>query len=220
MTMEGEKILLQDVVRQAVDELPRAGIRSPPAGWRELECRRLERLLRQWLAVERQREAFRVAATEEDLCVKLASLELRLRVDRIDHMPDGSTLIMDYKSGTCRLKDWLGERPDKPQLLLYALASGEVPSALAFAQLRPDDCAFVGVGNRAIAPGIRTDIDKLVSPNAGVNSWEDLNDCWRDRLQSLADQFLAGAAAVDPQPLACAWCGLEALCRVGEDEPI
>jgi probable DNA repair protein len=217
ITGEDEAALVKDVVSEALDERPRTGIDAPPGGWRELESDRLERLLRQWLAVERQRETFRVAATEEDLDLQLATLKLRLRVDRIDRMPDGSTLILDYKSGTCRLQDWLGDRPGKPQLLLYAVAGTQMPSALAFAQLRPDDCAFVGAGEREFAPGIRADIDALARGGWDISSWESLNNFWRERLQMLADEFLAGEAAVEPQPAACDWCGLAPLCRVDRE---
>jgi len=123
-------------VSNAMEELPRSGLFAPARAWRDIEAGRLQTLLRQWLALERQREAFQVAATEAELRLKLDALELRLRVDRIDRLPDGSQLIIDYKSSVCRLQDWLGERPARPQLLLYSIA-GEMPGALAFAQLPP-----------------------------------------------------------------------------------
>jgi probable DNA repair protein len=216
-TNDGEEAMVGTVVTQALDSVPRSGLAAAPAGWRELESLRLKRLLRQWLAVERQREAFRVAATEEELNVQLDSLELQLRVDRIDRLADGSTLIIDYKSGSCRLRDWLGDRPSKPQLLLYAIAGAEAPSALAFARVRADDCGFVGAGANAVAPGIRTDIAGLVRGGPEVDSWEALNDFWRERLKLLAREFLEGLASVDPQPGACNWCGLDSLCRVNRD---
>jgi hypothetical protein len=199
--------------------LPRSGPSAVSPAWIELEGARLETLLSQWLAVERQREAFRVAATEEDLYLRLEALELRLRVDRIDRLPDGSALIIDYKSGACSLGDWLGERPAKPQLLLYGVAGGETPAALGFARLRIDDCAFIGAGEIAAAPGIRTDIAGLVRGGWEIDSWQALNVRWRGQLQDLAREFLAGEARVDPQVGACTWCGLQALCRVNSGVP-
>ena len=215
-SVEGEAAVIRAAVNDALEELPRTGLRAAPAGWRELEGERLTRLLKQWLAIERQREAFRVAATEQDLTVQLQSLRLRLRVDRIDRMADGSTLLLDYKSGTCRIQDWLGDRPARPQLLLYATAEKTPPSALAFAQLRLDNCEFVGAGEQASAPGIRTEISKLVQGGWEIDSWQSLITHWRGRLQVLAGEFLAGEASVEPQPGACTWCGLQSLCRVDQ----
>lgn len=215
MSPEDERAVVTAAVQVALDELPRTGLLATTASWRELEGRRLHNLLRQWLAVERQRSAFIVAGREEDLILQLETLELRLRVDRIDRMPDGSAVIIDYKSGRCSLQDWLGERPARPQLLLYGIAAQELPAALSFAQLRPDECALVGAGQGDIAPGIKTDIARLVRGGWDIDSWAGLNQRWRDQLQALAREFVNGDARVEPQPGACTWCGLQALCRVG-----
>ena len=98
----------------------------------------------------------------------------------------------------------------------YATAEETAPSALAFAQLRLDNCEFVGAGERASAPGIRTEIGKLVQGGWEIDSWESLITHWRERLQVLAGEFLAGEASVEPQPGACTWCGLQSLCRVNQ----
>ena len=213
---EAEQQQVLSAVTTALEDLPSTGLLATTASWRELEGLRLQKLLRQWLAVERQRSAFAVAAREEDLGLQLQGLELRLRVDRIDRLPDGSALIIDYKSGVCRLQDWLGERPAKPQLLLYGIAAQDPPSALSFAQLREGDCAFIGAGEtgKELARGIKTDIATLVRGGWEVDSWTALNERWRGQLQLLADEFLAGEARVDPQPNACTWCGLQSLCRI------
>ena len=217
---EAESDLVTAAVQAALDELPRSGLQATTASWRELEGVRLQDLLRQWLAVERQRPAFIVASREEDLTLELESLELRLRVDRIDRLPDGSAVIIDYKSGRCSLQDWLGERPARPQLLLYGIAAQEVPAALSFAQLRPDECAFVGAGQADIAPGIKSDIAKLVRGGWDIDSWEALNERWRGQLHALASEFVNGDARVEPQTNACTWCGLQGLCRVGMEQVV
>lgn len=184
------------------------------AYWR-LESQRLTALLAEWLAIERERGAFTVAQREQEVALQLGRLEIRLRVDRIDRLPDGSQLIIDYKSGTGKVQDWLGERPAKPQLLLYSIAAPGAAAALAFAQLRPRDSGFVGLGEVPAAPGIVTDIPKAVKERMEATDWQSLNDCWRENLQRLAQEFVAGDARVDPlAPASCAWCGLQALCRV------
>lgn len=47
---------------------------------------------------------------------------------------------------------------------------------------------------------------------------EDLLGQWADALSNLADQFLAGDAAVAPKsyPKTCRYCALPALCRVSQ----
>ncbi|MDH3994209.1 MAG: PD-(D/E)XK nuclease family protein, partial [Gammaproteobacteria bacterium] len=122
---------------------------------------------------------------------------------------------IDYKSGASKVQDWLGERPARPQLLLYGIAAPGSAAALAFAQVRPRDSRFVGLGHTEVAPGIHTDIPKIVKETMPADDWQSLNDCWRDNLERLAQEFVRGEAAVDPLGSAsCAWCGLQPLCRI------
>ena len=39
---------------------------------------------------------------------------------------------------------------------------------------------------------------------------------WETSLQQLAGEFMAGEAAVNPQPGACDYCDLASLCRINE----
>ena len=49
-----------------------------------------------------------------------------------------------------------------------------------------------------------------------ADDWESLNGVWRVQLETLAEDFLAGEAAVDPLASnSCTWCGLQSLCRIG-----
>ena len=67
----------------------------------------------------------------------------------------------------------------------------------------------------AAAPGIVTDIPKVVKERMEATDWQSLNECWRENLERLAEEFVAGDARVDPlAPASCAWCGLQSLCRV------
>ncbi|MEM9255952.1 MAG: PD-(D/E)XK nuclease family protein [Pseudomonadota bacterium] len=181
-----------------------------------LEQQRLERVLDQWLDLERTRGQFAVSALEHTVELPLLTLTLRLKVDRIDTLADGSTLILDYKSGQCTINDWLGARPPAPQLLLYGSAQSGV-SALAFAQVRNGECALKGLGSVPAEQGILTDIRKATRKHfePPLDTWAALNRHWQSVLQELAQEFIDGEARVDPlRTDSCQWCGLQPLCRV------
>ncbi len=64
-----------------------------------LERRRLERLLAEWLEIEKSRSEFVVRKQEEERLVTLGGLQIRTRADRVDESPDGRQIILDYKTG-------------------------------------------------------------------------------------------------------------------------
>lgn len=209
-----------DAVAAALDSVPGKQRQALGRTFWQLERQRLGGLLREWLQVERLRGDFVVSQREEEVSLQLGQLCIRLRVDRIDCLPDGSRLVIDYKSGLCKVQDWMGERPAKPQLLLYGIAAPGAAAALAFAQVRPRDSRFVGLGSVEAAPGIQTDIEKAVRGRMDASDWQALNQRWREHLEALAQAFVAGEAAVDPLTAAsCTWCGLQPLCRVGSALP-
>ena len=45
---------------------------------------------------------------------------------------------------------------------------------------------------------------------------------WKQHIEQLAKDFLAGRAAVDPRdyPKTCEYCGLESLCRIAENRTL
>lgn len=213
---QDESRLVEAAVQAAVQAVP-GGLRRLLGGryW-QLESQRLSGLLGEWLDVERQRSRFVVLQREQEIDLKLGRLAVSLRVDRVDRLDDGSLVVIDYKSGISRIQDWLGDRPARPQLLLYGLAAPGPTTALAFAQLRPGDSRFVGLGCSAVAPGVQTDIPRVIGERMPAQDWDSLNACWRENLRRLAEEFLHGDAAVDPlAPASCTWCGLQPLCRVG-----
>lgn len=202
-------------VQASIDAVPGRRRQRLSAAYWALEGQRLNALLQEWLEVERQRSAFSVEQREQDITLELAQLQIRLRVDRVDLLPDGSRVIIDYKSGVSSVQHWMGERPQKPQLLLYGIAAPDHAAALAFAQVRARNCRYVGLGRVAAAPGIGTDIGRAVKGKVDAQDWQALNDFWRTSLEQLVQAFVEGDAAVDPLgPTSCTWCGLQPLCRV------
>lgn len=206
-------------VKAAIATVPNHLQRKLGSAYWRLEQQRLGALLHEWLEVERQRDAFTVAQREVDMTLELAGLPIRMRVDRVDELADGSRMIIDYKSGKSSVKDWLGDRPAKPQLPLYSIAEPATVASLAFASVRARECRFVGLGQTATAPGIGTDLSRVIDSATGTGDWAELNEHWRSTLERLAYEFVAGEAQVDPlAPSSCDWCGLQPLCRIDDGE--
>jgi RecB family exonuclease len=165
---------------------------------------------------------FEVAATEVKRTVAVDGLTLDLRLDRIDRLNDGSQLVIDYKTGNVSPTCWELPRPDDVQLPLYAgfaLEDEEVLGGLVFAKVRTGGLAFAGrVGDAAstLFPGLKGGNTLVKNPLTA----EQLLD-WRDSIEQLARDFIAGHAEVDPReyPKTCEYCGLQVLCRIQEHQP-
>ena len=188
-----------------------------PAAYLEAERRRLHVRIADWLAYEARRFPFTVEACERKLDdVHVGELRMKLRADRVDVLDDGSRVILDYKSGDVSAKKWKGERPDEPQLPLYA-AYGNIQnlSGVLLARIRAGNTGFDGRMRDA-----RTQLMPDLSPQSTIVQepyTEELRAEWARILENLAAQFLRGEAAVDPrEPAACKQCDLQSLCRVAE----
>jgi probable DNA repair protein len=190
-----------------------------PRRYLELEAERLTRLVTDWLDYETTRMDFEVAGTEVDETITLAGLTLRLRLDRVDRLADDTLLVIDYKTGNVSPRDWDLPRPKDVQLPLYAgfalQEMGNV-SGLAFAKIRAGESTFAGRVGQAKETLIPTlgNVSPLVKNALSV---EDLLE-WREHIQKLASEFVAGHAAVDPRDSSktCKDCGLQSLCRIQE----
>ncbi len=217
-TEDMRKTLANESAQIAVDGFRGRGGRRHGEGLLALEQKRLEGLLLDWLAVESERSAFVVAAREQRHELELGPLTITLRIDRVDELPGGEKLVIDYKSGDSKVRLWLGDRPEDPQLPLYTqlLAPGEV-AGVSFAVLRHSAVEYRGLAASSQGPGISTDIAKATSKlETSLDDWAALQAHWKAVLQELAQEFLDGHAAVAPidRKNSCTFCGLEALCRV------
>jgi hypothetical protein len=180
------------IVRRHPGEIPRA--------LAEAEQERMQALAVRWLEVEAARPEFQVE-----------SLEQRRRV-RIRRM------LLDYKTGRVSRGGWFGERPDEPQLPLYALAldaegvTAAPVAAVSFACLKRGREGFEGVAEDAAwAPGLSA----LGTGSGAQREFADmaaLKRHWARVLGALAEDFAQGAAEVDPKPGACRYCDLRTLC--------
>lgn len=195
----------------------------PPLSKRfmELEHRRLSTLLMDWAELELQRGVgFRVKTVELEKELEIGGLVIKGRVDRIDELEGGGEVILDYKIGKPRTKDWLTKRPMEPQLLVYSMGCG--PSAVSFARVVPGECRFLGIAREdKTLPGVKPYESDKFRLEAGGLDWDGLMSFWKEALEGLAKDFLAGVCDVDPNNLpndnrACRYCELALLCRVSD----
>jgi ATP-dependent helicase/DNAse subunit B len=204
----------------AIDEAFASQRAIPESAWDEhylhLERRRLVQLLTPWLDQELLRNEFVVEPPEQRKEFQLGPLTFNLRIDRIDATVDGD-LILDYKTSAADPKEWKGERPDQPQIPLYAILAqqeGRHVGGVAFALLRP--------GKKLELTGY-ADNPALLKPGkakpAEGATLEDQINAWRVTLTNLASDFAAGVSRVDPKkyPDICKHCGQRILCRLNPD---
>jgi ATP-dependent helicase/nuclease subunit B len=177
----------------------------------KLERQRLQTVIGQWLDLERKRAPFTVEECESRVTSTIAGLTINMRRDRVDNI-DGRRFHIDYKTGRTSLASWAGDRPDSPQVPLYAIAENDDCVGAAFGQVRRGEPALKGVSEQeGIAYGvIPADKLKVDLPD----TWNEIKIHWLKQLEILATEFKVGAAHVMPKTAsACKMCHLSALCR-------
>jgi ATP-dependent helicase/nuclease subunit B len=175
----------------------------------ELERERIAKLAREWLELEGRRSPFSVVSIEEKRDLKVAGLEFQSRIDRMDKLPDGGHVLIDYKSGRMLSpRQWEGPRPDDPQLPLYAVAAPEELAAVTFAKVVPGEMRFMGFSK---TPNLLPQVNV-------AQSWPALLAAWKKDAEALGKSFAEGDARVDPKDelKTCRRCDLHTLCRVYE----
>jgi probable DNA repair protein len=157
-----------------------------------LERRRVAGLLRDFLALDASRDAFVVASVERRIDFAEAGVRLKLRVDRIDRMPDGSVAILDYKTGAEKKFLTSKGQPREFQLVAYACAVDEPVSALALVNVDSRTMGFNGAGIGYSAP----------------DGWPEQLADWSATVRSACRDLCAGdvrldstQAVVDARPL-------------------
>ena len=188
--------LLEQAVAQAADE----ELKEYAPALRALECQRAQAVLASWLDLEAQRMPFAVAQVEKNHQWQRGALNLKLRLDRIDSLPDGRNVIVDYKTGVAAAKpepDWSRSRPVNVQLPFYASvladAAGGEAAGLVLAQIHARQVAAQGLADEDLGmPGVTLASESKFFEGL---SWPEIRQRWRVAIESLADEYVAGYAA-------------------------
>jgi len=193
---------------------------APSEDWerryREIEERRVARLLHEWLASEKQREPFKVVAHQRQVPVEAGGVRVTGRLDRLDQTQDGHLVVLDYKTGKGQYGpgQWNGDRPRMPQLPLYVTSQTQPVSGVAFAVVEPGASALQGY---AVRPKILAR-ERFSKSSTGGADFDAYIGRWPGVLEAIGNGFAQGIADVDPLAKACDNCHLQALCRIAEQE--
>lgn len=189
----------------------------------EIERLRLQQLLQSWLALECERDDFTVQHCEYDVNLAIEGLTLKLRIDRIDVLPDGGLVIIDYKTGatTQSHTSWADARIKTPQLPLYAalvLKESQVV-ATCFAKVHVHECTLTGMADRNLLQV--TSFEKLAS-NSAFKKFADMPALiahWQQSLTTIAQEIKNGVADVRFDKEAdLLYCDVKPLLRLPERE--
>lgn len=158
----------------------------------KLERQRTAALLSRVIEADRGREAFSVGTVERAIEGRLGPITLSLRCDRIDELPDGQVVILDYKTGARKRFLRSGE-PDDLQLVVYACVAQHRVGGLGLFNV---DSGFLGIDG--VGPAMSD------SP-----SWDADLQRWKQEVFAAADGLAKGDVRIkteqaisDARPLA------------------
>jgi ATP-dependent helicase/nuclease subunit B len=204
---------IDQAVSAAIRGLKPAVRRRVGAACLDIESQRLKQRVAAWLNFERERQIdFKVVARESKQPLSVGELTLEVVVDRIDELADGRKLVLDYKSSDrFSARDWWGERIREPQLPGYALLDDAI-AGVAWAVVSVKGMKALSLGED-LGLGNGASLGRQLGDEE-VTEWTEVREAWRQQLNEIADEFVAGKAEISPMKRACDFCSLQAVCRI------
>jgi len=215
-------IAIQQAVEKGVAKFSEKLDVPMPANFLRLEKARLQKLLDVWLVFEKMRTPFTVLERELTVTEDIAGISVKVTLDRVDELPDGRLIVIDYKTGnTIDYKSWTESRITEPQLPMYAaiVLNGQEIAAVSFAKVRIDEQRFIGIAAEDdILPGVKSlEANRKLFTTDLFPNWESVITQWRARIETIAEEIKNGKAAVqfeDEQDLY--YCDVKPLLRLPE----
>ena len=184
-----------------------ATLNLPKSNFKLNEKNRLVKIIRQYIDLEKQRSDFEVIKTESTSEVNINGLKFSTRIDRMDRLANGDSLIIDYKTGKdVKVAQMTGDPIDQAQLPIYAVTNSV--DGVAFATINSNDCQFKAITkNKSELPLTKQAINRMPEWDKQITEWTSI-------LNSASEQFQNGIASVLPVKNACDYCDYDLLCRV------
>lgn len=183
--------------------------------WQQVELERAHPLLMRWLEQELERTDFTVEHCEISTEILIGDRRLKIKIDRIDRLPEGTTVVIDYKSGQLpSWQQWFDSRPQDLQLPLYSLAYPDA-SGISFASLHASLLALDGISAKPLnIDGIRA--WETLQHVTKANTWVEQQTQWQQIIADLTTEFVQGEARIAPYQgdSTCQYCELHSLCRI------
>jgi len=176
------------------------------SGFTRIEYDRLQQLIHKFIATEKQRDAFRVIATEQTIEANVAGLHFSTRLDRVDEMNNGDRIIFDYKTGNLPSNPWCGNPIKEPQLPIYATTNSA--DGIAFIKPAADKTSYTGLARD------KDSLPKKTSGQKSCTDWDEQLKLWRQQLDQTSLDYQQGNAEVLPTKGACEYCEYDSLCRI------
>lgn len=202
---------LDQLIHEAIQLSLAPLIQSRPTSFssliQDVEISRLQQLVQTSLLWEKQRAPFIVESLEQSFTIQLDEIDFRVRTDRIDRQITDSKWVIDYKTSIPMNKPWNEDRPEAPQLLLYALLDNEIDTLL-YLQLKKGRTTCVGISEDVQS------IKGLSTLKKGTH-WTEQRAMWHQQLTALAHEFRTGHCPPTPtKNSTCTFCEFSSLCRI------
>lgn len=173
-------------IEQAFGSLMRRG----DAGW-DVQLRaergRVEDIVERLLEAEAARPPFVTSAVERRVEFGVNGRRLKCRLDRVDSLASGETLLIDYKTGQSVRDGWFDARLSDCQLPAYALEAE--PACIAAIRLGAGSIEYRWAGRVGEAlPGRGRIFDAA--------GWQTQLARWREQVGQLVDEFVRGDVRV------------------------
>lgn len=170
----------------------------------DLEQARIGGLLEKFIVEELRRPAFRVDAVEHRLDYRQFGVRLNLRVDRIDRLPDGGLLIVDYKTGQAKTFLTRDGEPNDLQLVVYACALNDDVSGLVLVNIDSRSIVYKGA-----------DANGQWDPKH-ADRWPQTLAAWKKKVADAMRQIAAGDVRINLNLSSDQARPLNILCRFEE----